>query len=130
MINTGEVVSFTDDRIGEEGYNKIAEEVIKRLAKNNLYVKPEKYKWKVREIEFLVVVIGPDGIKMEEEKMKEVLDWLTSQKIKNIQKFLGLANYYQQFIKDFAFIARLLHNLVKKDQEWNWTENKRRYPEY
>ena len=123
-------MSFTDDRIGEEGYNKIAEEVIKRLAKNNLYVKPEKYKWKVREIEFLVVVIGPDGIKMEEEKMKEVLDWLTSQKIKNIQKFLGLANYYQQFIKDFAFIARLLHNLVKKDQEWNWTENKRRYPEY
>ena len=123
-------MSFTDDRIGEEGYNKIAEEVIKRLAKNNLYVKPEKYKWKVREIEFLVVVIGPDGIKIEEEKMKEVLDWLTSQKIKNIQKFLGLANYYQQFIKDFAFIARLLHNLVKKDQEWNWTENKRRYPEY
>ena len=130
LINTGKVVSFTDDRIGEEGYNKIAEEVIKRLAKNNLYVKPEKYKWKVREIEFLVVVIGPDGIKIEEEKMKEVLDWLTSQKIKNIQKFLGLANYYQQFIKDFAFIARLLHNLVKKDQEWNWTENKRRYPEY
>jgi len=118
LINTREVVSFIDDRMGEEeGHNKVAEEVIKRLAENDLYIKPEKYKWKVREIEFLGVVIEPDGIKMEEEKMKEVLDWLTSQKVKDIQKILELANYYQQFIKDFASIARLLYNLVKKDQK-------------
>ena len=47
--------------------------------------------------------------------MKRVLDWLISKKVKNIQKFLELANYYWQFIKDFMFIARLLHNLIKKD---------------
>jgi len=60
-----------------------------------LYIKPEKCKWKVREVEFLGVVIGPEGIKMEEEKIKGVLDWLTLKCIKNIQKFLGLANYYR-----------------------------------
>ena len=70
------------------------EEVVKRLAENNLYVKPEKCKWKVREVGFLGVVIGLEGIKMEEEKMKGVLDWLTSKCVKNVQKFLGLANYY------------------------------------
>jgi len=43
---------------------------------------------------FLRVVIGPEGIKMEEEKMKDVLDWLTLKEVKDIQKFLGLANYY------------------------------------
>ena len=44
---------------------------------------------------FLGVVIGPEGIKMEEEgKVKGVLDWPTLQYVKNIQKFLGLANYY------------------------------------
>ena len=48
--------------------------------------------------------------------MKVVLDWLTSNEIKNVQKFLGLVNYYKQFIKDFAFIARLLYNLVKRPE--------------
>jgi len=47
----------------------------------------------VKEVGFLGVVIGPEGIKMKEEKMKGVLDWLTL-KEKDVQKFLGLANYY------------------------------------
>ena len=68
---------------------------------------------------FLGVVIGADGIKMEEEKVKGVLDWLALKCVKDIQKFLGLANYYHQFIESFASIARPLHNLMKKDQKWN-----------
>ena len=59
-----------------------------------MYVKPEKYKWKVREIKFLGVVIGLEGIKIEEEKVKGILDWLTPKYVKDVQKFLGLANYY------------------------------------
>ena len=98
------------------------EEVVKMLVENNLHVKPEKCKWKVREVRFLGVVIGPKRIRMEEEKVKEVLDWLTSKEAKDIQKFLGLANYYQWSIKNFASIARSLHDLVKKNQKWNWTE--------
>ena len=47
---------------------------------------------------FLGVVIGSEGIKMEKEKVKGVLDWLIPKCVKNIQKFLGLANYYCQFI--------------------------------
>ena len=46
-------------------------------------------------MEILGVVIKLEGIKMEEEKMKEVLDWPTLKEVKDIQKFLGLANYYQ-----------------------------------
>jgi len=76
----------------------------------------------VGEVGFLEVVIGTDGIKMEEEKVKSVLDWLTPKCVKDIQKFLGLANYYCRFIEDFAFIARSLHNMVRKDQKWDWTE--------
>jgi len=48
----------------------------------------------MKEVEFLGVVIGPEGIKMEEEKMKGVLDWLNLQEVKDVQKFLELANYY------------------------------------
>jgi len=39
-------------------------------------------------------MIGPEGIKIKEEKIKEVLDWPIPKRVKNIQKFLGLANYY------------------------------------
>ena len=121
LINTGKVAAFIDDVIirteTEEGYNKIVAEVIRRLEENNLYVKLEKCKWKVKEVGFLGVVIGPEGIRMEEEKVKGVLDWLTPKCVKDVQKFLGLVNYYHRFIKGFVPIARPLHNMVKKDQK-------------
>jgi len=98
FINTDKVVSFINDIIiGTEikkEHNELVEEVIRRLAENNLYMKPEKCKWRVRKVGFLRVVIGLEGSKMEEDKVKEVLDWLTPKCIKDIQKFLGLANYY------------------------------------
>ena len=89
LINTRKMVSFIDNVLirteMEKGHDEIVKEVIKRLAENNLYIKPEKYKQKVRE-----VVIEPERIKMEEEKVEGI----------------------------FAAIARLLHNVVKKDQKW------------
>ena len=126
LINTGKVAAFIDDVIigteTEEGHDELVVEVIRRLEENNLYVKLEKCKWKVREVGFLGVVIGPEGIKMEEVKVKGVLEWLTLKCVKDVQKFLGLANYYRQFIKGFASIARPLHDLVKKDKKWEWME--------
>ena len=78
LINTGKVASFIDDVIiGTEmkkGHDKIVEKVVKRLVENNLYVKPKKCKWKVKKVGFLGVVIGLEGIKMEEEKVKGFLD--------------------------------------------------------
>ena len=68
------------------------------------------------------MVIGSKEIRIVEEKIKSILDWLTSKGVKDIQKFLGLTNYYWWFIEDFTTIAKPLHDLVKKDQKWNWTE--------
>jgi len=126
LTNTGKVAVFIDDVIvgteTEEGHDELVEKVIKRLEENDLYVKPEKCKWKVREVEFLGVVIELEGIKMEKEKVKRVLEWPTPKCVKDVQKFLGLANYYCQFIKKFAMVARPLHNTVKKDKKWEWTK--------
>jgi len=120
------VAAFIDDVIigieSKEGHNELVVEVIKRLEENDLYVKPEKCKWKVREVGFLGVVIREEGIRIEEEKVKGVLDWPIPKCVKNIQKFLGLVNYYRRFIKGFASIARPLHDMVRKDQKWDWTE--------
>jgi len=122
LINTEKMAAFIDNVIvgteTEEGHDEIVAEVIRRLEENDLYVKPEKCKWKVREVGFLGVVIGPDGIKIEKEKVKEVLEWLTPKCVKDVQKFLGLANYYCRFIQDFTSIVRPLHDMVKKDRKW------------
>ena len=121
LINTGKVAAFIDDIIVgmemEERHDEIVVEIIKRLEENNLYVKLEKYKWKVREVGFLGVVIESDGIKIEEEKVKGILDWPTLKYIKDMQKFLGLVNYYCRFIEGFVSIARPLYDIVKKDQK-------------
>ena len=77
-------------------------EILRRLEENNLYVKPEKYVWKAREIGFLRVIIGPNGIEIEKEKVDRVLSWSEPKNVKNVRKFLGLANYYRKFIKNFT----------------------------
>ena len=119
LINMGKVVAFIDDVIvgmeSDEEHDELVIEVIRRLEENDLYMKLEKCKWKVKEVRFLGVVIGLERIKMEEEKVKGVLDWLTPKCVKEMQKFLGLMNYYYQFIEGFASIARSLHNMVKKN---------------
>ena len=88
LINTGKVVVFIDDVIvgteTEEGHDELVAEVVKRLEENDLYVKPEKCKWKVKEVEILGVIIGPERIKIEKEKVKGVLEWLTLKCVKDI----------------------------------------------
>ena len=78
-------------------------------------MKLEKYTWKVREVDFLKMIIRPDEIKMEEEKVKVVLDWPVSKLVRNIQKFLELANYYRRFVKNFVKIVRPLHKLTRME---------------
>jgi len=129
LINQGDTATFINDILVatdmEEGHDKLVEEVLKRLEENNLFVKPEKCKWKVREVEFLEVMIGPKGVEMQRKKVKGVLNWLAPRNIKEVQTFLGLANYYRRFIKDFAKIAAPLHMLVRKEQKWKWKKEQK-----
>ena len=58
----------------EDGYDTIMEGVLRRMAENDLFVKPEKCMEKVREVVFLGVGMGPDEVKMEKEKFQEVIN--------------------------------------------------------
>ena len=73
LINQGNMATFIDDIIVaiemEEEHDEVVEEVLKQLKENNLFVKPEKYWWKVKEIEFLGVVIGPKRVEIQKEKI-------------------------------------------------------------
>ena len=113
LINIEKVWSFIDVIIVEieieEEHDELVEEILKRLEENNLYMKPEKCRWKIREVDFLGVVIGLEGIKIKEEKVKLVLDWPVSKSVKNIQKFL-------RFVEEFVKIVKPLHKLIRKEQ--------------
>jgi len=123
MIERGEVAAFINDIMivteTEEGHNEIIEEVLRRMEENDLFVKLKKCVWKVREVGFLEMIIGPDGTKMEKEKVQEVIDGLVPKSVKDVQKFLELANYYRWFVKDFARVAKSLHEITRKDVKWN-----------
>ena len=122
MINKGKVAAFMDDvLIGtemEEEHDKLVEEVLKRLEENNLYMKPEKCAWKVQKVNFLGVVMGQGKIEIEEDKMAGVLNWPTPKTVRDVRKFLGLANYYRRFVKNFTKLARSLNNLTRKEEKW------------
>jgi len=73
IIEAGDTAAFIDDVIVgteiEEGYDNIVEEVLRRMVENDLFMKPEKYVWKMREVGFLEVVIEPDRVNIEKKKV-------------------------------------------------------------
>ena len=126
LVVEEKIAVFIDDVMiateTEEGHDEIVEEVLKRLEENDLFVKPEKYVWMIREVGFLGVIIGEDRVRIEKKKVQRVIEWPVPKSVKDMQKFLGLANYYRQFVKDFVNIARLLHEMIRKEIKWSWGE--------
>ena len=78
----------------EENHEKHVKEVLKRLQEKNLYLKSEKCKFHKQQVEYLEHIITTKELKMNSEKIKAVIKFLTSECIKNIQTFQKLAEYY------------------------------------
>ena len=122
------VVVYIDDLMiftkteNQAEHDKIILEVLRRLEENDLFVKPEKCMFHTTEVDFLGMIVGCDGIKMDQEKVKAILEWPESKTVKGVRSFLRLANFYQRFIKDYAKVTRPLHDLMKKGNPFHWEE--------
>ena len=64
--------------------------------------------------------MGQGRIEMEKDKVAGVLNWPVPKTVRDVRKFLGLANYYRRFVKDFAKLAQPLNNLTRKEEKWKW----------
>jgi len=117
MVYIDNILIFTKT---EEEHDKIVQEVLCRLCANDLFLKPEKCFFKQQEIEFLGLIIGPNSVEMDPSKVEGITKWPTPTKVKEVQSFLGLANFYHWFVKDFSKVATPLHKLTRKDQKWEW----------
>lgn len=118
------VLVFLDDILI---YSKTLEEheqhvrqVLEVLRKEKLYAKESKCELVKPEVEFLGHVVGRDGVRMMEEKVKAVNDWPTPKKVTDVRAFLGTAGYYRNFIKGFSGIAAPLSSLTKDNVKFEW----------
>ena len=70
--------------------------------------------------------MGEGKVEMEEDKVAGVLKWPMPQCVRDVRKFLGLANYYRRFVKDFARVALPMNKLTRKDEKWKWEEEQQK----
>ena len=68
------------------------------------------------------MTVSAEGIKIKDDKVQAILEWLTPKTVHSARSFLDLANFYWRFIKDYAKVARPLNDLTKKDQAFEWKE--------
>jgi len=95
-------------------------EVLKYLYKAGLYAKAEKYEFHSKSVEYLEYILSPSGLTMFNKKVKIIQNWLEPKKVKNIQFFLGFANFYHWFIFNYLDIVILLICLTRKDIPWKF----------
>ena len=118
VVYINNLIIFTKTENQTE-HDKIILEVLRRLEENNLFVKPEKCTFRATEVDFLSMIVRHDGIKMDQERVKAILEWPEPKTVKGVRSFLGLANFYQRFIKDYMKVARPLHDLMKKENPFH-----------
>ena len=123
LIATGKVAVYLDDILiftkTLEEHRAIVREVLQRLQEHNLYLRPEKCEFEKEEIEYLGLIIQEGQVRMDPAKVAAVREWAVPRNLRDVRGFLGFANFYRRFIRDFATIARPLNDLTKKSIRFN-----------
>jgi hypothetical protein len=94
--------------------------VLQRLREAGLFAKLEKCEFLVSETKFLGLIIGKDGIRMDPDKVKTIIEWQTPSCVTDVQAFIGFANFYRRFIRDFSKIITPLVALTQKGVLFCW----------
>ncbi|CAO3619736.1 unnamed protein product [Cunninghamella blakesleeana] len=120
------VIAYLDDILvyspNQETHDQHVYQVLERLKEYKLYAKLEKCSFDQQEVEFLGHVISPTGIGMDYNKIKSIQEWKPPTSVKELQVFLGFANYYRKFIKNYSKITVPLTKLLSKEKPvWEWT---------
>ena len=105
VIYLDDILIYSDNM---DDHKKHVKEVLKRLRENWLYASPTKCVFHQDRIEFLGFVLGVDGLRMDELKTQTIQNWLMSHWVKDVQSFLGFANFYRCFTDNYAGITSLL----------------------
>ncbi|KAK9145104.1 hypothetical protein Sjap_005007 [Stephania japonica] len=120
------VIVFIDDILiysrTREDHESHLRSVLTTLREHRLYAKFSKCEFWMKEVKFLGHVISGQGISVEGDKIRAVIDWKRPETVFEIRSFLGLAGYYRRFVQDFSTIAAPMTRLTKKDVPFEWSE--------
>ena len=123
LVYIDDVICFSDTF---KNHLASLRQIFDRLRKYNLKANPLKCQFGCQEVNFLGHIITPEGVKTSPKKIEIIQNYPVPTKTKNpsktLKSFLGLANYYRRFCKDYAKIASCLYELDKKDSKFIWTE--------
>jgi len=89
--------------------------VLKALSDAGLHLEPEKCQFHKQKGKYLGFIIGTDGIGMDPMKISCILEWQTPKNVTDIQCFLGFANFYRRFFKNYSKVVTPLTSLTKKE---------------
>jgi transposase InsO family protein len=121
------IIVYLDDILiyskNQEEHEIHVRQALQRLREYGLYAKLEKCSFDQNQVEFLGYIVSSSGISMDPTKVQTILDWKTPQSVRDVQCFLGFANFYRKFIKDYSKIVLPLTQLTQKDQVFIWSTN-------
>jgi hypothetical protein len=96
--------------------------VFQKLRDNDFKIKLAKCEFEKSEVKFLGHIVGADGVKVDPDKIAAISQWPPPTHLSALRSFMGLAQYFRKFIKDFSRVATPLTNLTKKDTPYRWTD--------
>lgn len=105
-----------------EEHTEHIHKVLKALKKRDLQIASEKCEWYTQETEFLGFIITPGHIGMDDKKLDAIRDWPEPKNVKEVQSFLGFANFYRKFIMNYAKVSEPLTRLTRKEHGFQWVE--------
>jgi len=123
VVYLDDILIYSEDM---ESHQQHVREVLRRLRLHGLFAKPEKCEFHSDSVEYLGYRLSPDGLTMSPDKIQTISDWPEPRKVKDIQSFLGFANFYRRFIFNYLDIVVPLTRLTRKDAPWNFSEDCRR----
>ena len=121
------VIVYLDDiliySVDKASHKEHVREVLRRLRKHGLYAKPKKCEFNTDSTEYLGYQLSPSGLTMSPDQVQTIQDWSEPRKVKDIQSFLGFANFYRRFIDNYSDIVTPLTHLTRKGTAWSFSDS-------
>ena len=111
IVYLDDILIYTDDK--SQGHVEAVQWVLDFLKKNGLFANLKKCRFHQNKFRFLGYVMSAQGVQMEDEKIEAVKNWFEPKSVRDIQVFLGFANFYQRFIQGFSKIAGPLTSMLR-----------------
>ena len=125
LIMKGKVVIYLDDILifskNIDEHRQITRQVLQILRENKLLLKPQKCKFEMRETKYLGMIIGNGQIRMDPKKVEAINKWSNPKNKKELQQFLGFANFYRRFIEGYSKVVKPLTKLTG-NEIWKWNK--------